>query len=114
MFFIKNILTLSNSQTIAQQNLKELNMSNSCFDKVIAVKKEWMEKVIGGEKQLEYAMLTNTKLIGFDFSNADLSGSDFSHTDLRFANFSGACLVHANFQGANLESANFTGADLRN
>ncbi|UXE63960.1 MAG: pentapeptide repeat-containing protein [Woronichinia naegeliana WA131] len=58
------------------------------------------------------ANLSDSKLMGCNFSNANLSGVNLTNADLKGADLSKANLSHADLTGANLSQANLSHADL--
>lgn len=64
------------------------------------------------DRNLAYADLTNTKLVGADFSGANLEGASFANSQLTVAAFDNALATSADFAGSNLRGSVFSHADL--
>lgn len=59
---------------------------------------------------LTYALLTDARLDGADFSLARVGDADFSRASLRGASFRKAIVTDADFEGCDLTGADFRGA----
>lgn len=59
---------------------------------------------------LRFALLTDARLTGADFSGATLDGADFSRASLRDVNFRNAVGADVDFENCDLRGADFTNA----
>ncbi|MDP1915476.1 MAG: pentapeptide repeat-containing protein [Myxococcales bacterium] len=62
---------------------------------------------------LRFALLTDARLTGADFSGATLDGADFSRASLRNVNFSNAVGADVDFENCDLRGADFTNAAMQ-
>ena len=63
-------------------------------------------------QSLEYADLSESKLIGIHLPKISFKGASLQGADLRYANLAGTIFEEANLKGTDLTGAKLTGADL--
>ena len=90
--------------------LSHANFTGSNFCKYDHNAKGFTAKFTGA--LLDNANLSDTCLIGIDFSNLQLTQVDFSNSHLENADFSNSRVTNAEFSGARLDETIFDGTDI--
>ncbi len=97
---------LLNNRKLEGVNLSQINLAYANLVGVIARSQDFRDS------NLNHALITDSVLVGADFSRSNLMGADFSRSNLRGCNFSRANLKYCDFENCDLTDADFTGANL--